>query len=87
MGAWILDYLSNWAGEWGEILHSNMQYRSPALTGDLTYLNGEVLAVDQAGADGRPIATVRVIMTNQREEVMASGRAEVRLPTETLPHE
>ena len=24
MGAWIIDYLSNWCGEWGTILHSDM---------------------------------------------------------------
>ena len=83
MGAWILDYLANWAGEWGDILHSNMQYRSPAFTGDVTYLNGEVLSVSREAA--QPIASVKVVMTNQRDEVMASGTAEVRLPTETLP--
>jgi hypothetical protein len=83
MGAWILDYLSNWAGEWGEIVHSKMAYRSPALTGDLTYLDGEVTAIDQEGA--LPVATVHVTMTNQRGEEMAVGDAEVRLPTETLP--
>ena len=83
MGAWILDYLSNWAGEWGEIVHSKMAYRSPALTGDLTYLDGEVTAIDQEGA--LPVATVHVTMTNQRGEEMAVGDAEVRLPTDTLP--
>ena len=83
MGAWILDYLTNWAGEWGDVLHSDMQYRSPAFTGDVTYLNGEVLAVDREGP--QPIASVKVVMTNQRDEVMASGTAEVRLPTEELP--
>ena len=86
MGAWILDYLTNWAGEWGEVVHSNMQYRSPALTGDATYIDGEVTDV-AAGDDGRPLVTVRVEMTNQRAEVMAQGQAELRLPTERLPTE
>ena len=31
---------------------------------------------------GQPVALVDVVMTNQRDEVMAKGRAEVRLPTE-----
>ena len=44
MGAWILDYLSNWAGEWATIVHCNAQFRSPALTGDVTSLNGTVTA-------------------------------------------
>ena len=85
MGAWILDYLGNWLGEWGEILHSDMQYRSPAFTGDVTYLNGEVVSLHEDGA--QPIAGVKVMMTNQRDEVLASGSAELKLPTETLPED
>jgi acyl dehydratase len=85
MGAWVLDYLAAWAGEWGEVAHSNMQYRSPALTGDVTYLNAEVVELASERATGQPVATLRVVMTNQRDEVMASGQAELRLPTERLP--
>ena len=56
MGAWILDYLTNWCGEWGYVRHSDMQYRAPALSGDVTYLNGEVVALDH-DRPGGPIAT------------------------------
>jgi hypothetical protein len=80
MGAWILDYLAAWAGEEGEVVHSRMQYRSPALTGDVTWLNGEVESVAPEGPGGALLATLRVHMTNQRGEAMASGSAEVRLP-------
>jgi acyl dehydratase len=76
MGAWILDYLANWVGEHGAILHSDMKFRSPALTGDLTFLDAEVRDL----VDGRRVAVVDVTMTNQRGEGMAQGRAEVRLP-------
>jgi len=79
MGAWILDYLTNWCGEWGSILHSNMQYRAPAFSGDVTFLNGEVVALDHEGPDG-PVATVKVVMTNQDDTVMAQGQAEIELP-------
>jgi acyl dehydratase len=82
MGAWILDYLGNWAGEHGEILHSNMSYRSPAFTGDVTFLDGRVLELRWNDASGQPVALVEVVMTNQRGEVMAKGSAEVRLPQE-----
>jgi len=58
-----------------------------ALTGDLTLLNGEVTAIDHADPSGQPVAMVSVVMTNQNDEVMASGEAEVRLPTDTLPAE
>ena len=80
MGAWIIDYLTNWCGEWGSIRHSNMQYRAPAFSGDVTFLNGEVVALDHDGSGG-PIATVKVVMTNQDDTVMAQGRAEIELPT------
>ena len=85
MGAWILDYLANWVGEWGEVIHSDMQYRSPAFTGDVTYLDATVLEVGHDDRSGQPVASVEVVMTNQREEVMATGKAELRLPTEALP--
>ncbi|MFQ5416243.1 MAG: hypothetical protein ACE5FL_04240, partial [Myxococcota bacterium] len=80
MGAWILDYLSNWGGEWSFITHSNMQYRAPALTGDATFLNGEVVEAHHDDSSGQPIAVVEVVMTNQDGDVMAQGSAEVMLP-------
>jgi acyl dehydratase len=76
MGAWILDYLANWVGERGAVLHSDMKYRAPALTGDVTYLDASVRDL----LDARRVAAVDVVMTNQRGEVMAQGAAEVRLP-------
>jgi acyl dehydratase len=79
MGAWILDYLTNWCGEWGTVHHSNMQYRAPAFSGDVTWLNGEVVALDHDGPGG-PLATVKVVMTNQDDVVMAQGQAEIELP-------
>lgn len=85
MGAWVLDTLAAWAGEWGEVVHSRMQYRSPAFTGDATYLDGTVTAVDGSDPSGQPLARVEVRMANQRGEEMASGHASVRLPTERLP--
>jgi acyl dehydratase len=85
MGAWVLDYLANWGGEWADVLHSRMSYRSPALTGDVTYLDGNVTRVDWSEPSGCPVATVELVMTNQDGQVMASGVAEVRLPSERLP--
>jgi acyl dehydratase len=81
MGAWIIDYLTNWAGEWGFVRHSNMQYRAPALSGDATFLEGRVLALDHGDPSGRPIATVEVVMKNQDDLVMAQGQAEIELPS------
>jgi hypothetical protein len=79
MGGWILDYLANWGGEHSFIIHSDMKYTGPAHTGDATFLNGEVKAIDYDNADG-PIATVSVRMTNQKDVVLAKGDAQVLLP-------
>ena len=81
MGAWVLDYLTNWGGEWCFVLHSKMQYRSPALTGDVTYLDAEVSELSYESPDG-PIAKLEISMTNQDDAVMASGSAEVQLPNQ-----
>ena len=79
MGAWIIDYLTNWAGEWGWIVHSNFQYRAPALTHDATYLNGEVVRLAEERSTGQPLATVKAVMTKQDGEVMANGKAEIMM--------
>jgi hypothetical protein len=85
MGAWILDYINNWASEWADIVHSKFSYRSPAMTGDLTKLNGEVKRIGYDDPSGQPVALVEVVMSNQNDAVLATGEALVRMPTETLP--
>ena len=82
MGAWILDYLTNWSGEWGEIVHSNAQYRNPAFTGDATFINGSVSGKDIDPSTGQHLAFVEYTMTNQNDAVMAKGTAEISLPNE-----
>ncbi len=81
MGAWILDYVAAWAGEWGLITHCSAQYRNPAFTGDATFLRGRVTDTFEERR-GRYVAQVDIEVTNQDEAVMAKGRAEVLLPLE-----
>ena len=80
MCSWLLDYVGNWAGEHGYIVHTKFPYMAPALTGDVTFLDGEVIEVTPG--DAEIIAKVRVIMTNQDKKKMADGVATVRLPKE-----
>ncbi len=80
MGAWILDYLAGWAGEWGLVVHSNCSYRGPAFTGDITIMTAEV--IDKlTDEQGRNLVQVNVRMTNQLGTVLATAKAEVELPT------
>jgi hypothetical protein len=79
MGAWILDYLAGWAGEWGLVAHSNCAYRGPAFTGDITIFNANV--IDKLVDDqGRPTVQVDFKMTNQLGTTMATAKAEIVLP-------
>ena len=80
MGAWVLDYLNNWAGELGFIVHSNSRYIGPALTGDVTYLTGKVIKKEADETSGYGIVTVDVEMKNQEGRLMAKGPAEVQFP-------
>ena len=79
MGAWVTDYLSGWAGEWGMVVHSNAAYRGPALSGDITIQTAEV--VDKLVDDqGRHLVQVKHRMANQLGTTMATATAEIQLP-------
>ncbi|MHB8577401.1 MAG: FAS1-like dehydratase domain-containing protein [Dehalococcoidia bacterium] len=80
MGAWVLDYVGNWAGETGLIVHSNIQYRHPPFVGDATYLDGYVDAVERSAEAGEGIVRLAVQMTTHLGQQMARGTVEVRLP-------
>ncbi len=79
MGAWILDYLGGWAGEWGQVVHCNSAYRGPAFTGDATFMSAKIIdkLID---ADGRYLVQVDCRMTDQLGTVMATAKAEIELP-------
>lgn len=81
MGAWVLDYVAAWAGEWGFITSSSAQYRTPAFTGDVTFLEGEVVD-KQVLRKRRHRVTVAVELRNQDDAVLAKAKVEVELPSE-----
>jgi len=80
MGAWILDYFSGWAGEHGQLLHVSASYRSPALTGDITIMDAEVIdkCVDD---EGRNIVQLDFVMKDQLGSKMSLAKGEIELPT------
>jgi acyl dehydratase len=81
MGAWILDYVAAWAGEWGSLVHSSAQYRNPAFTGDATFITGEVVD-KRVERRRRHIAQVKVELHNQDGATMAKATVDVELPNE-----
>ncbi len=81
MGAWVLDYVAAWAGEWGFLTHSSAQYRNPAFTGDATFITGEV--VDKfVERRRRHKVKVKVELRNQDDAVMAKAEVTAELPNE-----
>jgi len=81
MGAWITDYLTNWGGEWGFLVHVNSQYRNPAFTGDITYQDGQVID-KYVDPQGRAVVQIQHVMTNQSGTTLARGVGEIELQTE-----
>ncbi len=79
MGAYLLDYLSGWAGEWGMVTHCNSQYRGPVFVGDISIQKGEITdkTVDE---EGRSIVKVKVVMSTQDDTVVATAKASIALP-------
>lgn len=81
MGAWMLDFVAAWAGEWGHLRHADLRYRSPALTGDASFLTGTVTAVREERRRVH-VADVAVEVRNQDDVVQAKGTVSVQLPLE-----
>ena len=80
MGAWVLDYVAQWAGDRGLTRHSAVQYRFPAFEGDVTYLDAEVTGKRYDPTLGAKLVVLEVVMTTQDGAVMAKGPVEVELP-------
>jgi acyl dehydratase len=80
MGAWVLDYASNWAGETGFVSHSNIQYRHPPFVGDVTYLDAYVDEKQSGTRNGDGLVRLMVQMTTHSGVQMARGTVEIRLP-------
>ncbi|CAB4365024.1 MAG: hypothetical protein F2681_13320 [Actinobacteria bacterium] len=80
MGAWIIDYVAAWAGEWGFVTHSSAQYRNPAFTGDATFISGAVVGT-KVLRKGRHRVDVAVELRNQDHTIMAKATVEVELPS------
>jgi acyl dehydratase len=80
MGAWVLDYLTNWGGELGFVMHCNARYIGPAFVGDATFLTGRVTRKEETPRAKSGIVTVDFEMRNQSGMLLAKGPAEIRLP-------
>ena len=62
MGAWLLDYVANWAGQDAFIVHSDGRYFAPAFAGDAGFFSGEVIDKKENTelADREAVVQVRI---------------------------
>src|SRR3546814_799280 len=79
MGAWILDYFSGWAGEYGSLIHTNCAYRGPALCGDISIMDATITG-KEIDEQGRAIVKAEFKMKNQLDTTMATATAEIERP-------
>lgn len=78
MGAWIIDFVAGWAGEWGAVTEVTSQYRNPAFTGDITIITGEVTGTWTERR--HHLVRVHVELANQDDAVLAKAEVTVELP-------
>jgi acyl dehydratase len=75
--AWLGHLVTNWMGPGALLARLRVEVRRHNLIGDTTWCRGTV--TDVRTVDGRGQATIRVEGVNQRDEVIATGEAVVRL--------
>ena len=80
MGAWVTDYLAYWGGHDGFVRHVKSSFRAPAFEGDVSFVDGEVIALDTQSEWDVPLAAIRVKVTNQDGDVLVDAVGEVELP-------
>jgi acyl dehydratase len=80
IGAWFADYVSYWAGHDGALRHTKLSLKNPAFEGDVTYIDGEITAVEPFSPHyGVPMVTIRVVITNHDGAAMVDGFADVEI--------
>lgn len=81
ISAWALDYVANWAGQLGYVVHSRFRHKAAALAGDATYQSGSVRSVRQDLLHPEAaIVTVELELSSQAGVSVGTGTFEVRLP-------
>lgn len=73
---WLAHMLGDWMGDAGFLAELDSKIRRPNIMGDVSWLAGEVVAVDLEAAT----ATIKLSITNQLGEVNTTGVGRVRLP-------
>ncbi|MET7896546.1 FAS1-like dehydratase domain-containing protein [Streptomyces mirabilis] len=79
---WLSQLVTDWMGDWGDLLTLSAQLRRPNLIGDTNTIVGSVERVYREADEGR--VDVRVAVVNQDDVETAVAEATVRLPVREL---
>jgi acyl dehydratase len=76
---WQIHSLTNWMGDAGQLKALTGQYRSHVYLGDVVRLGGRIDA-KEIDAEGRHVVKLTTWATNQRDQKVMPGTAEIVLP-------
>ncbi|MFD0661708.1 FAS1-like dehydratase domain-containing protein [Thermocatellispora tengchongensis] len=81
---WMIQAVTDWMGDHGDLLRIDTRLRRPNLVGDMNTVQGTVKRTYRDGGD--LLAEIDLVNVNQEDVVTAGGTATVRLPAEgTVP--
>jgi acyl dehydratase len=78
--AWAITAVTNWMGDGGFLKCLEFHLRRLVFLGDVVRINGTVTKTEHNAGDPSGAATIEISLTNQHQEVVASGTAIVDLP-------
>jgi 3-methylfumaryl-CoA hydratase len=78
-GAWLNQFVADWAGPQGRVLNLSWQNRARALPEEDHFFRGVVTACYQEG--GRNLVELDVREENSRGQILMPGKARVSLPS------
>jgi acyl dehydratase len=75
--SWFSHLITDWGGDHALLKELQTKIVRPNLMGDVTWVNGEVVAIEETGDR---LVSVKLTATNQLDEVTTTGLARVKLP-------
>jgi len=79
--SWISPLITNWMGDHGFLSRLHIKMHQPMLYGDTCWYSGQITNISEQGVSSK--VTVHIKGLNQHGSVVASGTADVLLPTDS----
>jgi acyl dehydratase len=76
--AWLSQLVTNWIGDWGDLVHLEYTLRGFNVVGDVNTAKGRVIA--KRSVNGKDLVDLELAIENDRAQKTALGKAVVALP-------